>query len=113
MFNGCTSLTKAPAILPAETLNYHCYYGMFNGCTSLTTAPELPATNLVSTCYENMFKGCSSLNSVTCLATTNIIYGTPNWLDGVAATGTFNAASGASWPEGASGIPSGWTRVNK
>lgn len=40
MFNGCTSLTKAPA-LPATTLDFDCYYSMFNGCTSLTTAPTI------------------------------------------------------------------------
>ena len=114
LFDENTNLIDASnLVLPATTLRMDCYWGMFWGCTSLTTAPVLPATNLVSTCYENMFKGCSSLNSVTCMATSNTGYGTPNWLDGVAATGTFNAASGASWPEGASGIPSGWTRVDK
>ena len=43
LFNGCTSLTTAPA-LPATTLAEYCYFSMFGGCTSLTTAPALPAT---------------------------------------------------------------------
>jgi len=30
-------------------------------------------------------------------------------VNGVATTGTFTKASGATWPEGANGIPSGWT----
>ena len=109
MFTGCTNLTTAPA-LPATTLDYGCYSSMFNGCTKLTTAPELPATTLLNNCYYQMFKGCTKLNSVTCLATnisaTNC---TTDWLDNVAATGTFTkTASMTSWTTGASGIPSGW-----
>ena len=60
MFNGCTSLTTAPA-LPATTLADYCYQGMFYGCSSLTTPPALPATRLTVSCYRNMFSGCSSL----------------------------------------------------
>ena len=41
--------------------NDYCYYYMFNGCTSLTTAPALPATTLATGCYGNMFNGCTSL----------------------------------------------------
>jgi hypothetical protein len=60
MFNGCTSLTTAPA-LPATTLKDYCYSNMFNGCTSLATTPVLPATTLAVGCYQNMFQGCTSL----------------------------------------------------
>ena len=45
MFEGCTSLTKAPT-LPATTLAEFCYWNMFKGCTSLEAAPTLPATKL-------------------------------------------------------------------
>ena len=62
MFNGCTSLTKAPE-LPATTLTEGCYYSMFNECTSLTKAPELPATTLTTSCYANMFQNCTSLTT--------------------------------------------------
>ena len=54
MFNGCTSLTQAPA-LPATTLAAECYNSMFYGCTSLTSAPALPATTLAAYCYARMF----------------------------------------------------------
>ncbi|MGX8685815.1 MAG: hypothetical protein ACSW73_03210 [Spirochaetales bacterium] len=110
MFRGCTNLTTAPA-LPAETLANRCYGGMFQSCTSLEEAPALPATTLANLCYEYMFKECSSLNKVTCMATTNInIDNTEKWLEGVAATGDFYKASGASWTTGSdSGIPTGWT----
>lgn len=110
MFYGCTGLTTAPT-LPATTLTDYCYSGMFYGCTSLTTAPVLPATELAEECYSAMFSGCTNLSSITCLATEGINenYSTYKWVNGVASTGTFTKASGATWPEGANGIPSGWT----
>ena len=114
MFNGCTALTTAPA-LPATTLTSYCYYKMFLGCTSLTAAPTLPATTLVANCYGQMFDGCTNLSSVTCLATSNINNqgSTYNWLNSVAATGTFTAASAANWGDASiSTIPEGWTRVD-
>jgi hypothetical protein len=88
---------------------------MFVCCTSLTTAPALPATKLINSCYERMFAGCTNLKSVTCLATdireTDCTF---DWLDGVAATGTFTkAASMTDWPtNSADGIPDGWTVQN-
>lgn len=113
MFNGCSSLTVAPA-LPATTLTDYCYETMFSGCASLCAAPALPATTLANNCYGYMFSGCSKLTSVTCLATDiSASNCTTNWLDGVAASGTFIKAAGATWTEGISGIPSGWTVVEK
>ena len=108
MFRDCNHLTAAPA-LPATQLADECYLFMFKGCTGLTAAPVLPATQLASFCYYGMFRGCSNLSSVTCLATSGINQdsSTFNWLDGVAVTGTFTAASTANWPtNSASGIPS-------
>ena len=113
MFKGCTSLTTVPE-LPATTLRNWCYQSMFEGCASLTTAPELPATTLAEKCYYGMFWGCTSLNSVTCLATDiSASDCVNNWLDNVAASGTFIKAAGMTdWPSGANGIPSGWTIQN-
>ena len=73
MFNGCNSLTTAPA-LPATNLGSSCYINMFYGCNSLTTAPELPATTLKSQCYENMFEDCTSLTSAPALPATTLEY---------------------------------------
>lgn len=141
MFNGCTSLTTAPE-LKASTLERscygymfaycnslstapelpatitigaeYCYAGMFNGCKSLTKAPELKTEILVEGCYYNMFKGCTSLIAVTCLAANvSATECTTDWLNGVAASGTFTKASSmTSWETGASGIPAGWTVAN-
>jgi len=112
MFRSCSALTSAPE-LPATTLAQSCYSSMFGGCTSLTSAPALPATTLVDRCYSWMFGGCTSLSSGTCLATSgiNTNNSTVNWLNSVSSTGTFTKAAGSTWPEGASGIPSGWTVV--
>ena len=78
MFDGCTSLTTAPA-LPATTLASYCYSGMFGGCTSLTTAPALPATTLASYCYSGMFSGtldgCTSLTTAPALPATTLASG--------------------------------------
>lgn len=113
MFNGCTQLASVPSdMLPAETLANNCYENMFKLCTNMTTAPTLPATTLVSDCYSSMFYGCSSLNSIKCLATSGInsSNSTTDWVNGVAASGTFTRASGVtSWPTGNNGIPTNWT----
>ena len=71
MFQGCTSLTQAPA-LPAITLSNNCYVSMFQGCTSLTQAPALPATTLSNNCYNSMFKGCTSLTQAPALPATTL-----------------------------------------
>ena len=63
MFNGCASLTTAPKELPATTVADYCYYRMFYGCTSLITAPKLPATTVAQGCYKSMFQGCTSLTT--------------------------------------------------
>lgn len=135
MFRECENLTTAPA-LPATTMAESCYYGMFFSCKNLTSAPDLtakklakscycnmffsckrltsapvlPATTLAEGCYRTMFYFCEKLSNVTCLATDiSADKCVENWLYGVSASGTFKKAAGAVWPEGESGIPSGWT----
>lgn len=134
LFNGCTSLTKAP-VLMAETLSTNCYLGMFEGCTSLVdapvliaktmvqgcyakmfknctsmvNAPTLPARVILNDCYDEMFNGCTSLNNITCLARENEVHTpTTNWVKDVAAVGVFYRPSSTSWERGDNGIPSGW-----
>lgn len=110
MFSGCSALTTAPA-LPATTLMAGCYSYMFQNCTALTTAPDLPATTLVSNCYFQMFAGSSNLNHIKAMFTTTpeLAY-TQNWVNGVAASGTFIKNSEAEWTNvGDYAVPSGWT----
>ena len=113
MFDGCTSLVEAPE-LPATTLASDCYDSMFYGCTSLTTAPELPATKLANYCYYRMFSGCGKLNYIKMLATDiSANYCLTNWVRDVASSGTFvKHLDMESLPSGVSGIPEGWTVEN-
>ncbi|MCR4665236.1 MAG: leucine-rich repeat protein [Paludibacteraceae bacterium] len=114
MFRGCTGLTTAP-VLPVTTLANSCYSQMFSGCTGLTTAPVLPATTLVTNCYYQMFSGCTNLSSMTCYATArDNTNATKDWLNGVAATGTFYAPKNsvfASQERNAGNIPIDWTFI--
>ena len=110
MFNGCTNLVNAPA-LPATTLATYCYSNMFKGCTNLVNAPALPATTLATYCYSNMFKGCTKLSYIKAMFTTapGTNYSS-NWVEGVAAEGTFVKNSAATWTTtGLSAVPTGWT----
>ena len=110
MFFSCYSLTQAPE-LPAKVLANECYRHMFYYCYSLTKAPPLPATDLKIYCYSEMFSNCSKLKEVRISATTMKSWSLYNWLKGVSATGDFYCDPNATiFPQGISGIPSGWTR---
>ena len=113
MFSGCKSLTKAP-VLPATTLRERCYSSMFSNCQSLTKSPALPATTLAKACYEYMFSGCQSLKEVRISATKTATEALTDWLKDVSATGDFYCDPNATiFPtDSASGIPAGWTRRN-
>ena len=111
MFGYCLVLETAPA-LPATTLGDYCYQDMFDNCANITVAPELPATTLTEYCYSGMFNGCTNLNYIKCLAENNDTGNAlNNWVNGVAATGTFVKSPVADWWEADSvnGIPAGWT----
>ena len=110
MFQGCSGLTSAPE-LPATTLASRCYYAMFQGCSGLTSAPELPATTLTYECYRSMFASCANLSYIKASFTTtpSSTY-TSNWVNGVAASGTFVKNGAAMWNVwGFIGVPVGWT----
>ena len=96
MFEGCTSLTKAPE-LPAKTLVEGCYAFMFDGCKSLVTAPELSATTLADYCYEGMFSGCTSLNylKVSFDSWDAFTGSTTDWVEDVSSAGRFCYKAGS------------------
>ena len=62
MFEGCTSLTRAPE-LSATVVAEGAYQNMFKGCTGLTASPSLPATTVAGNGYREMFMNCTSLIS--------------------------------------------------
>ena len=114
MFSGCTGLTEAPE-LPAYTMEEGCYQSMFSGCTGLTAAPVLSAVKLAANCYQSMFSGCEKLSYIfvqfTDWNTSN--NSTTDWVNGVAATGSFTCNSALDQSlEGPNYIPNGWTVHN-
>lgn len=139
MFSNCVNLFKAPKLpatilaegcyadmfshtaimsapqLPANYLKARCYERMFQGCENLSESPQLSATKLVGGCYAKMFEGCINLRNVTMLATDiDVKTGLSDWLSNVSSSGTFTKAKDmTSLPEGSSGIPNGWTVIDK
>lgn len=112
MFGSCSSLTTGPAVLPAATLVNNCYGGMFHRCSSLTAAPKLSAPTLVYNSCPNMFLYCSALSSIEVAFTAWISGATSNWMEGVAASGTFTCPAALPDRRGSYNIPSGWTKVD-
>ncbi|MBR5398490.1 MAG: leucine-rich repeat protein [Bacteroidales bacterium] len=110
MFSGCTSLVNVPDLPLVAELTDRCYQFMFSSCSNLENAPLLPNATLKSGSYLSMFSGCTKLKYVKCLATDLTASDcTKNWMNGVAAMGTFVKASSATWGTGVNGIPEGWT----
>lgn len=100
-------------ILPATTLTQTCYREMFIYCDSLVTGPKIMAKTLADGSCMAMFMSCSKLNDITIYAddiSANSCL--QEWVDGVAATGTFRKRTSTTYPTGVSGIPTGWTVVN-
>ena len=75
MFNNCPNLVNAPE-LPATDLANYCYELMFTHCTSLTKAPSiLPAEKAKEAVYNAMFARCTSLEKAPLInLNTNLEY---------------------------------------
>ena len=84
----------------------YCYRSMFEGCTSLTKAPELHASSLVFYCYDRIFYGCTALNEVDVSFTKWTGNTLNNWLYKVASVGTFKKLMALS--DESSNIPKSW-----
>ena len=110
LFQNCTDLIDASGLILSEDTAESCYEGIFKGCTGLEVAPDLKATTLTANCYKEMFYGCSSLDIINIYSETPIGEDyTLNWVNGVAASGTFNKIPYVTYSiTGNSGIPSGW-----
>ena len=110
LFQNCTDLIDASGLILPEDTAESCYEGMFKGCTGLEAAPNLKATTLTANCYKEMFYGCSSLDIINIYSETPIGEDyTLNWVNGVAASGTFNKIPYIIYSvTGNNGIPSGW-----
>ena len=112
MFNGCINIVTVMSELPATSAPDFAYAQMFKGCTSITESPDIKATTHGQYTFNVMFQGCSSLSKITCRVTQSNSAYFYNWVDGVAATGTFYKRSGTTWTNGLNGIPTGWSVQN-
>ena len=63
-FDGCKSLKKGPAELPATKMAATCYRNMFLNCSSLEEAPYIAVTKVENQCFQQMFRGCTSLKLI-------------------------------------------------
>lgn len=110
MFYCCSSLIEPPRNL-GETAPDSCY-GMFENCVSLIKSPILNNEDIDGFyTYNSMFRNCSNLKEIrTYMKNVSGSNALGNWVDGVADTGDFYCPAELTIPEGASGIPSGWTR---
>ena len=114
MFRKCSKLSLVGSIeLPAMTLTQDCYRELFRECTNLTSAPVLPAPTLAQECYRQMFSK-SGIKTIICLATNISAQDCLNeWVSDVGSGGIFYKDPNMSdFPEGAHGIPQGWTVKN-
>lgn len=118
MFYGCTALTTPPSVLPATRASSYCYYNMFVTCRNITKSPDVMLTSSASHACTNMFFGCSKLSYIKAMflskpsGTSGYLYWTQNWVNGVAASGTFVKNSAATWNvSGVDGIPTNWTVI--
>ena len=114
MFSNRTDLVEPPSFLPPlNSVSAGCCSQMFDGCTSLKKAPQLPATALAEGCYSQMLNGCSALTEVRISATETATGALQDWLKDVSATGDFYCDPNSTiFPtDSPSGIPKGWTRL--
>lgn len=122
MFKSCYSLKEnIPASLPYmwdkddDNDSKYCYGAMFSGCKALESAPTLPSLHIPTGGYSGMFTSCNKVDYIKAMFVTPITNSsnnkyTTNWVNGVAASGTFVKNSAATWNvTGVHGVPNGWT----
>lgn len=114
MFQNCTALTSIP-YPNATTIGNSAYssYVRGTGITSYEIPGDVPQI-IGDNPWNGFFRQCSSLSSVTVHWTTwptyNETVATSNWLNGVAAGGTFHCPASLTIPSrDTSGVPEGWT----
>ncbi len=136
MFGNCTKLKKIPE-LPAATLAEKCYYQMFSNCRGLTGTVTLTATTGAAQGYEQMFYYCTNLTGAalsltsadyekccyrmfsgcTKLASISVEWTSwptaknamTEWVNNVAASGSFVKPEALEETFGTDRIPQGWS----
>lgn len=114
-FANCTSLSDMSGLrLKSIYTQNGAFYGMFAG-SSITKSPLLYDSAIYSS-YAYMFKNCNNLNEIWAyFDPTQGWNGGPvsltDWVNGVAASGTFHYKTGMIWTTGNDGIPTGWSSI--
>lgn len=114
-FANCTSLSDMSGLSLKRIYTQNgAFYGMFAG-SSITKSPLLYDSAIYSS-YAYMFKGCSSLSEIWAyFDPTQGWNGGPvsltDWVNGVAASGTFHYKTSMTWTTGNDGIPTGWSSI--
>lgn len=111
MFQGCTKLISVfEKFETDDSISQYSCERMFSGCTSLTIAPKiiLLTQQTQNGSIHSLFRGCSSLDHIEYLGPEPYSITVNNWVDGVAANGTFVKSVGVNWRTGVSGIPDNW-----
>ena len=113
MFFRCYSLAGT-VMLPALLFTTGCYSSMLRQ-TAITEINIAASSGLATNSMLNMLYGCASLSKIEVNFTSwgSIATATQNWVDGVAAEGTFIKPAALPEEYGVNRIPTGWTVVNK
>ena len=113
MFFRCYSLAGT-VMLPAMLFTNGCYSSMLRQ-TAITEINIAASSGLTTNSMLNMLYGCASLSKIEVNFTSwgSIATATQDWVNGVAADGTFIKPSALPEEYGVNRIPTGWTVVNK
>lgn len=116
MFYGCSNLTAAPEIHVSASNYQDTFSYMFTNCTGMLSAKLDLQSGNATRLMTSMYQGCSSLTAIECPQLTAWPSQTTNWVNGVAAAGTFTCPTALGTNEtitrGTSNCPAGWTVVN-
>ena len=103
------SYVDASKLLLPSGISEFCYCRMFDSCSGLVQAPTIPASFTVIGAGNNMFRYCSQLSSIT-VTFTSWGENSYNWVEGVAAHGTFHCPENLPHTTFSNDrIPNGWT----
>ena len=113
MFFRCYSLAGT-VTLPASLFTSGSYSSMLRQ-TAITEINIAASSGLTTNSMLNMLNGCASLSKIEVNFTSwgSIATATQDWVNGVAAEGTFIKPSALPEEYGVNRIPTGWTVVNK
>ena len=113
-FYGCSNMEGEVKLNIVGEVAQQVLDACFSNCSKITSADLAFNGALGKMALRGAFVGCTSLSHVKCLATSFYDDGTAangslyNWMNNVSSTGVFVQAEGMQWPQGKSGIPTGW-----